>query len=76
MPPKIRQLKSDLRKAGFVLSLNRGKESHTVWVHPCTGTSVTVSGGDGDDAKRYQESDVRNAIVHAVESLRAKDVNA
>ena len=51
MPRKIRQLKSDLRKAGFLLVPRRGKGSHTVWVHPVSKTSVTVSGSDSDDAQ-------------------------
>ena len=66
MPRKIRQLRSDLRKAGFSLVPKRGKGSHTVWVHPETRTSVTVSGSDGDDAQFYQVRDVREAIAAAV----------
>ncbi|MCD6028189.1 MAG: hypothetical protein K0S78_363 [Thermomicrobiales bacterium] len=65
MPRKIRQLRSDLRKAGFVLVPKRGKGSHTVWADPITKTSVTVSGADGDDAQYYQEQDVREAIAEA-----------
>ena len=66
MPRKIRQLKSDLRNAGFVLVPRRGKGSHTVWAHPITKTSVTVSGRDGADAQMYQERDVREAIAEAM----------
>ncbi len=58
MPRKIRQLIADLERAGFV---NRGgKGSHRNFVHP-KGPRVTVSGGPGDDAKHYQERDVRHA---------------
>lgn len=64
MPRKIRQLKSDLKKAGFVERPDRGKGSHAFWVHPeQTGVSVTVAGHDGDDAKGYQEKQVREAIA-------------
>ena len=70
MPRKIRQLKSDLRKAGFLLVPGRGKGSHTVWVHTETGTSVTVLGSDGDDAQYYQERDVREAIAEAIRTAR------
>jgi predicted RNA binding protein YcfA (HicA-like mRNA interferase family) len=66
VPRKIRQLKSDLRRAGFMLVPRRGKGSHTVWIHPISGTSVTVSGSDGDDARYYQEQDVRDAIAEAL----------
>ena len=63
MPRKIRQLKSDLRDAGFVELPGRGKGSHTVWAHPeHTDVTVTLSGQDGEDAKRYQESQVIEAI--------------
>ncbi len=61
MPPKIRELKAALRRAGFEERFGRG--SHTFWGHPrLPGFKVTLSGGDGDDAKRYQERDVRDAM--------------
>jgi predicted RNA binding protein YcfA (HicA-like mRNA interferase family) len=64
VPRKIRQLKSDLKRAGFVERPNRGKGSHSFWVHPKqTGVSVTVAGHDGDDAHGYQEKQVREAIA-------------
>lgn len=63
MPRKVRQLKADLRAAGFVELPGRGKGSHSVWVHEVhTGISVTLSGHEGDDAKRYQENQVTSAI--------------
>jgi predicted RNA binding protein YcfA (HicA-like mRNA interferase family) len=59
MPRKVRQLIADLEKAGFV---NRGgKGSHRNFTHP-KGLRVTISGGAGDDAKHYQERDVRRAL--------------
>jgi predicted RNA binding protein YcfA (HicA-like mRNA interferase family) len=64
VPRKIRELKSDLKKAGFVERPRRGKGSHSFWVHSeQTDVSVTVGGHDGDDAKGYQEKQVREAIV-------------
>lgn len=61
MPRKVRQLKGDLGRAGF--SWRPGKGSHTVWGHPLLpGLEVTISGNDGDDAKRYQEREVREAL--------------
>lgn len=63
MPRKIRQLKSELRKAGFVEQKDRGKGSHARWYHPSAPDPiVTLAGHDGDDAKPYQERDVRQAI--------------
>lgn len=63
MPPKIRELKAALRRAGF--GERAGKGSHTVWSHPLLPERFTLSGGDGDDAKRYQERDVQEALARA-----------
>jgi hypothetical protein len=65
---KIRQLKADLRRAGFVEHADRGKGGHGMWFHPVvTGVSVNLSGRDGDDAQPYQERQVRDAIVQVSE---------
>jgi predicted RNA binding protein YcfA (HicA-like mRNA interferase family) len=59
MPRKIRELFSDLERAGFV---NRGgKGSHRNFEHP-TGVRTTLSGKPGDDAKKYQEREVKKVI--------------
>lgn len=61
MPPKIRQLKASLLKAGFFI--RPGKGSHTVWEHTdLPGTRITLSGHDGDDAQRYQIKQVQDAL--------------
>ena len=60
MPPKIRELISDLEQAGFI---NRGgKGSHRNFVHARVAKPVTISGKLGDDAKAYQIRAVRRAI--------------
>jgi predicted RNA binding protein YcfA (HicA-like mRNA interferase family) len=62
MPRKVRQLIADLERAGFV---NRGgKGSHRNFTHP-KGLRVTLSGNPGDDAKPYQEREVRRRIEEA-----------
>jgi predicted RNA binding protein YcfA (HicA-like mRNA interferase family) len=67
MPRKVRQLIADLEKAGFV---NRdGKGSHRNFVHP-RGLRVLISGGTGDDARYYQERDVR----HALDAVKTSDL--
>ena len=59
MPRKVRELIRDLEQAGFV---NRGgKGDHRNYEHP-KGIRVTVSGQLGDDAKPYQEKEVRRAV--------------
>jgi len=63
VPRKIRELISDLVRAGFV---NRGgKGSHRNFVHPNVRKTVTVSGDEGDDALHYQVKAVRQAIKEA-----------
>ncbi len=64
MVRKLRQLRSDLRGAGF--SITRQTGSHETWQHPLVpGYSLTVAGADGADAQHYQERDVRDAIARA-----------
>lgn len=70
MPPKIRELKADLRKAGYIE--RQGKGSHTVWSHPLVPERITLSGADGADAKRYQEQDVRDAVARLQATLRSQ----
>jgi hypothetical protein len=65
MPRKVRGLKADLKRAGYVQLQRRGKGSHTVWKHPLVAGSLPLSGADGDDAKPYQEDDVRTWLEKA-----------
>ncbi len=59
MPRKVRQLITDLERAGF---RNRGgKGSHRNFVHP-SGKVVTVSGKPGDDVPSYLEKQARRAF--------------
>ena len=64
VPRKIRQLITDLERAGFAL-VPGGKGAHRKFRHPKYAGSVVLSGGDGDDAKGYQEKQIRNAIREA-----------
>ncbi|MHC5830775.1 MAG: type II toxin-antitoxin system HicA family toxin, partial [Nostoc sp.] len=71
MPKKIRELKAMLLKAGFIY--RSGKGSHTVWSHPLLFYSLTLSGKDGADADRYQEKDVRNALIEIKQPEEEED---
>ena len=63
MPPKIRELISELERAGF---RNRGgRGSHRNFVHPKVRVRVIISGNLGADADRYQIRDVRIAVERA-----------
>ncbi len=59
MPRKIRELVSDLERAGFID--RGGKGSHRNFEHP-RGVRTTMSGKLGDDAKPYQEREVKKVI--------------
>lgn len=63
MPRKIRELIRDLIKAGY--EDRGGKGSHRNFVHPGVRKPVTLSGQEGDDAKRYQERAVQLAVEEA-----------
>jgi predicted RNA binding protein YcfA (HicA-like mRNA interferase family) len=67
MPRKLRELRTDLRRAGFFIDHQTG--SHQVWKHwKHPELLVNVAGRDGADAKSYQERDVRNAVIHVTVS--------
>jgi HicA toxin of bacterial toxin-antitoxin, len=71
MPRKIRQLKADLRRAGARQTAQEG--SHTKWKHPLVpGMLIELAGDDGDDAKPYQERDLRDALRRIDEAKRRK----
>ncbi len=66
MPRKIRDLKSDLRKAAFIERPAKG--SHTFWYHSLDpANNLLLAGHDGDDADKYKIKDVRNALKRAKE---------
>ncbi|MBL7176649.1 MAG: type II toxin-antitoxin system HicA family toxin [Desulfobacteraceae bacterium] len=59
MPLKVKELIKKLESVGFI---NRGgKGNHRNYKHP-RGVNITISGKLGDDAKPYQERDVKKAI--------------
>jgi predicted RNA binding protein YcfA (HicA-like mRNA interferase family) len=60
MPKKVRELKAILRKAGF--RWRPGKGSHTIWEHPLAEKSIALSGKDGSDARKYQETEVADQV--------------
>ena len=61
MPRKIRQLKTELQKAGTFRISQRG--IHTKWKHPLVPSVMLIlSGHDNDDARPYQEKIVRDLL--------------
>ena len=62
MPRKVRELVTELIRAGFLDRGGRG--SHRNFLHPA-GVRITLSGRPGADAKRYQEQEVAQRIAAA-----------
>jgi len=68
VPRKIRELKADLRRAGYQRIPRRGKGSHDSWAHPDVPGTVTIAGNDGSDAQHYQEIQTRSAVRRAAQA--------
>ena len=62
MPRKVRELVTELIRAGFLDRGGRG--SHRNFLHPA-GVRITLSGRPGADAKRYQEQEVAQRMAAA-----------
>ena len=60
VPPKVRELGSNLEHAGF--KDRGGKGSHRNFLHLASNQRITVSGQEGADAQPYQEKEVRVKI--------------
>jgi predicted RNA binding protein YcfA (HicA-like mRNA interferase family) len=65
MPPKIRELITDLEAAGFENFGSKG--SHRNYEQPKTKRRITVFGKLGNDAKPYQIKDVKEVIQESKE---------
>lgn len=59
MPPKIKELISQLESAGF--TNHGGKGSHRKFRHR-SGVNIIISGKPGADAKHYQIREVNSAL--------------
>jgi len=66
MPRKIRDLLHDLKNAGFYEMPDGEKGSHRKFTHVRYSGAVTISGKSSDDAKHYQEVQVKIAIEEAM----------
>ena len=63
-----RELKAMLLKADCICE--QGKGSHTKCSHPLLDYKITISGKDGNDAKRYQEKDVKDLLKDIQEAQK------
>lgn len=62
MPRKIRELKGQIAREGFVFLPKRGKGSHERWKHPLIGKTFTIPGKDGDDVPIYLEKQLKKLL--------------
>ncbi|WP_026103379.1 type II toxin-antitoxin system HicA family toxin [Pseudanabaena sp. PCC 6802] len=69
MPRKIRELKAQIAREGFVYLPKRGKGSHERWRHPLLRKTLTISGKDGDDVPIYLEKQLAQ-LLSELEDLR------
>jgi predicted RNA binding protein YcfA (HicA-like mRNA interferase family) len=61
MPRKLRELISDLERAGWFLT-DGGKGGHRKFAHLRSKRKLMLSGQAGADALRYQEKQIKQAI--------------
>ncbi|OLP18219.1 hypothetical protein BST81_11880 [Leptolyngbya sp. 'hensonii'] len=69
MPRKIRELKAEIVREGFVYLPKRGKGSHERWRHPLLRKTLTIPGKDGDDVPLYLEKQLAKLLA-VLEELR------
>jgi predicted RNA binding protein YcfA (HicA-like mRNA interferase family) len=63
MPRKIRELKAQISREGFVYLPKRGKGSHERWRHSLLKKTLTIPGKDGDDVPRYLEKQLGELLA-------------
>ncbi|WP_299485974.1 type II toxin-antitoxin system HicA family toxin [Acaryochloris sp. IP29b_bin.137] len=73
MPRKIRELKAQLVRTGFVYLPKRGKGSHERWKHPLLNKTLTLSGKDGDDVPHYLEKQLAKLLIELGEIRKDED---
>ncbi|MEG4317332.1 MULTISPECIES: type II toxin-antitoxin system HicA family toxin [unclassified Microcoleus] len=74
MPRKIRELKVQIARQGFVYLPKRGKGSHERWRHPLLKKTLTISGKDGDDVPLYLEKQLAELLTKLNELREDEDL--
>jgi predicted RNA binding protein YcfA (HicA-like mRNA interferase family) len=69
MPRKIRELKAQIKREGFIYLPKRGKGSHERWRHPLLRKTLTIAGKDGDDVPPYLEKQLQQ-LLNEINTLR------
>ncbi|BAW95593.1 YcfA family protein [[Synechococcus] sp. NIES-970] len=63
MPRKIRELKAEIARIGFVCLPKRRKGSYERWKHPKLRKTLTISGKDGSDVPFYLEKQLKQLLA-------------
>lgn len=63
MPRKIRELKAQIAREGFVYLPKRGKGSHERWRHPLLNKTMTIPGKNGSDVPPYLEKQLAQLLA-------------
>lgn len=74
MPRKIRELKAQISREGFVYLPKRGKGSHERWKHPLLGKTMTIPGKDGDDVPPYLEKQLGQLLAQLQDLQEDEDL--
>ncbi|KYC42943.1 hypothetical protein WA1_12590 [Scytonema hofmannii PCC 7110] len=72
MPRKIRELKTQIAREGFVYLPKRGKGSHERWRHPMLRKTLTIPGKDGDDVPIYLEKQL-DRLLNELKEIGEED---
>ena len=72
MPRKIRELKAQIAREGFVYLPKRGKGSHERWRHPLLNKTMTIPGKDGSDVPPYLEKQLAQLLAQ-LEDLKEEE---
>ena len=73
MPRKIRELKAQIAREGFIYLPKRGKGSHERWRHPLLKKTLTIPGNNGDDVPLYLEKQLTNLLTELRELTEEVD---
>jgi predicted RNA binding protein YcfA (HicA-like mRNA interferase family) len=73
MPRKIRELKAQIAREGFVFLPKRGKGSHERWRHPLLEKTLTIPGKDGNDVPLYLEKQLEKLLTTLEELKEDED---
>ncbi|MGC1395398.1 MAG: type II toxin-antitoxin system HicA family toxin [Coleofasciculaceae cyanobacterium] len=74
MPRKIRELKAQIAREGFVYLPKRGKGSHERWRHLLLRKTLTIPGKDGDDVPLYLEKQLARLLSELEELNEDEDL--